>query len=623
MADRTQNHDQATEGAAAMPRPRRIGARAGGWIGARIADALGGLLTGALARAARSPAMAALLVAAVTLAAALPGLTALPPTDRDEARFVQASRQMVQSGDPVDIRFQDEPRWKKPAGIYWAQSAAVIGAGAAAGRDVSGDIWPYRLPSALGALVAALGSLWAFSPLIGRRAATVAGLIVGTSLILATEATIAKTDAALLGAVTLAMGAYLRLLALARDDAGTGAASDARRLSLLFWGLIGVGALLKGPIVLIPPFGAALALCAAERSLRPLAAMGWRWGPLLAIAMAAPWYVAIGIRTDGAFFQEALIKDLAGKIAEGKESHGAPPGLYLGLLWAIFWPWAPLLLAAAPWIWRMRRCAEVLILLAWAIPTWVLFEITPTKLPHYVMPAFPAMAALIALWLAETPDDPAAARWRRNAPAALFAVVGGALALGAIFGPAIIQTVGELPLDMRAAGLAALFGALALWPLRNGARALARGAWARALGPALAAALLIYPAVLQWALPSLTFGFPSVLMAQTAQPWTACLGAPPATHSYREPSLVFLQGRGTLLLDDAAAAAHLADAPGAAIWVEDRRRPAFDAALAAHPGAAAQELGAVRAFNPNRGKVTVIRLLARAGDPAVAACAAR
>lgn len=603
-------------GAAAMPRPltrlRRAGARLIAWITERIAGALGAALSALLSGADRSRLIAALLVGGIALLAALPGLTTLPPTDRDEARFVQASRQMVESGDLVDIRFQDQPRWKKPAGIYWTQSGAVIAATAVSGRDASGAIWPYRLPSVLGAIAAALGTLWAMGPLIGRRAATLAGLMMATSLILATEATIAKTDAALLGAVALSMGAYLRLLA---------GAADARRLSLLFWAVIGVGALLKGPIVLIPPFGAALVLCAVDRSLRPLAAMGWRWGPLLALVIASPWYVAIGIRTDGAFFQEALMKDLVGKIAEGKESHGAPPGLYLGLAPAIFWPWAPLLLAATPWIWASRKRRQVLVLLAWAIPTWLVFEATPTKLPHYVMPAFPALAALIALWLTDRPAEHGAPRWRRIIPAVLFAAVGGALALAAIVGPTLVQGLAGLPLDLRAAVWAAAFGALALWPVRRGTLALARGAWARAVGPALAAALLLYPAVLQWGLPSMTFGFPSVLMERVSAPWTACVGTPPATVSYREPSLVFLQGRATALLPDADAAAHLAGAQGAMVWVEDRRRAKFDAALAAHPDAAVQELGAITAFNPNRGKTTVIRLLALEGDAIVAACA--
>jgi len=69
----------------------------------------------------RGPLLAALLA----LIAGLPSLLLLPPLDRDESRYAQATSQMLESGDYVDIRFQDEPRWKKPVGIYWMQAAAV------------------------------------------------------------------------------------------------------------------------------------------------------------------------------------------------------------------------------------------------------------------------------------------------------------------------------------------------------------------------------------------------------------------------------------------------------------------------------------------------------------------
>jgi hypothetical protein len=55
----------------------------------------------------------------------LPGFFNIPPIDRDEARFAQATKQMVETGDFVDIRFQDDVRYKKPVGIYWLQAAAV------------------------------------------------------------------------------------------------------------------------------------------------------------------------------------------------------------------------------------------------------------------------------------------------------------------------------------------------------------------------------------------------------------------------------------------------------------------------------------------------------------------
>ncbi|MDO5705364.1 MAG: hypothetical protein Q4G49_09880 [Paracoccus sp. (in: a-proteobacteria)] len=77
--------------------------------------------------AARTPGGLHLLAVAVLML--LPGLAALPVTDRDDARFVQSGRQMVASGNPVVIRFHDEARHKKPVGIYWAQSLAALASG--------------------------------------------------------------------------------------------------------------------------------------------------------------------------------------------------------------------------------------------------------------------------------------------------------------------------------------------------------------------------------------------------------------------------------------------------------------------------------------------------------------
>ncbi|RWE79913.1 MAG: glycosyltransferase family 39 protein, partial [Mesorhizobium sp.] len=71
------------------------------------------------------------------------GLASLPPVDRDESRFVQATKQMVETGDYVDIRLQDVTRYKKPIGIYWLQSAAV----ALSGEGAAAPIWVYRLVS--------------------------------------------------------------------------------------------------------------------------------------------------------------------------------------------------------------------------------------------------------------------------------------------------------------------------------------------------------------------------------------------------------------------------------------------------------------------------------------------
>ena len=76
----------------------------------------------------------------------------IPPLDRDEARFAQASKQMLQTGDYITVRFQDELRAKKPAGIYWLQSTFAHFLGA-------DDISSYRFVNLL-ALLASVFALY-------------------------------------------------------------------------------------------------------------------------------------------------------------------------------------------------------------------------------------------------------------------------------------------------------------------------------------------------------------------------------------------------------------------------------------------------------------------------------
>src|SRR5437763_13471904 len=142
-----------------------------------------------------------LLLAGFCLLLYAPGVAAIPPLDRDEARFAQATRQMLETGDFLRIRFQDEARNKKPAGIYWLQGAAV----SAFSDPASTAIWPYRLPSLLGGIVAAL-LIFAFGkalfgdpiePAMARRIGMIAATLLASALGVVVEAHIAKTDAAL------------------------------------------------------------------------------------------------------------------------------------------------------------------------------------------------------------------------------------------------------------------------------------------------------------------------------------------------------------------------------------------------------------------------------------------
>lgn len=546
------------------------------------------------------------LVSLVSALVLVPGLASLPVTDRDEARFVQASKQMLETGDLVDIRFQDRPRWKKPVGIYWLQA----GAAKIAGGGVEAPIWAYRLPSVLGAWLAVLLTLWAARPLLGPRGATVAGLMMATSLLLVAEGHIAKTDAALAASAAAVLGGLVHIF-LGKGRWGA---------ALVFWLGIAAAILLKGPVV--PAIAiAALAGLGWHRDTRPgLRRLGALWGVPLVIALVSPWLVAIWQVSDGAFFAESLGRDMGAKLISGQEKHWGPPGLYFALLWVTLWPWAALLPGAAAALWADRRSARAVFLAAWVVPFWLILEIVPTKLPHYVLPLYPALA-LLAAWAVAT--GPAPPRWACKTAEVLTVLPGLAIVLAIPGLPlfaslaALWQLEGEKLITLLSSGIsrpALLLAVPAGILILIAGRAAARGELLRQTAAGVAAAILLYPAILQFALPGLGTAFPSPRLAALINQYRPCASAPAWSVGYHEPSLVFLTETGLRTADPKGAVKALATDPGTLLLVEDRWRPK---SLPPHVVRAV-----VTYFNPNRGKYFTARLLTQ-DHPRWAACTKR
>ncbi|MGY3490230.1 4-amino-4-deoxy-L-arabinose transferase-like glycosyltransferase [Bradyrhizobium sp. USDA 4011] len=321
----------------------------------------------------------------------LPGFFTIPPIDRDEVRFAQATKQMVESGDFVDIRFQDDVRYKKPVGIYWMQAAALKTISALGVPRAQVRIWVYRLPSLIGAVGAVLLTYWTALAFVTRQGAVLAALMMASCVLLGVEARLAKTDAMLLLTVTAAMGAMARVyLSWQR---GEDPAHPSWGPPAIFWTALAVGILLKGPLILMFVGLAMAGLAILDRS----AAWFWRmrpvWGLMWTLVLVLPWFVLIFLRAGETFFADSVGGDMLSKLG-AQESHGAPPGLYLLLFWITFWPGAPLAGLAAPAVWRARREPGAQFLLAWLIPSWIVFEAVLTKLPHYVLPLYPAIAIL-------------------------------------------------------------------------------------------------------------------------------------------------------------------------------------------------------------------------------------
>ncbi len=539
----------------------------------------------------RGPVLAAL----IALFAGLPVLALLPPLDRDESRYAQATSQMLESGDYVDIRFQDDPRWKKPVGIYWMQALAV----AATSQVENRDIQPYRIPSILGAMMAAAAVAWVGQAMFGNRAGFLSGAIMGASFLLSTEAGIAKTDAMLCGAVTLAMAGLARIYLASK--AGE---TPLRPHKLMFWFGLGLSILIKGPIGLIVIAPAMLAVSAWDRDFRWLKRLGWGWGLPLVALLVGPWAIAITIATDGGFWREAIAGDLAPKIAGGHESHGAPPGYYLLGALVMFFPATLLLPAALSTGWSRRAEPAIRFLVCWLVPAWIIFELTPTKLVHYTLPAYGALALLAGAALTRPIGN-----LSRYAGAALTVLVGVLLAAGVVYGlteygKSTAQTWATITIVF--AVLAALIGAFLLMHRAAVTAVLVSIVLGVIAHGALAGTLR------QLRPLSVSPQLNKALYAADLHPRQGRPG-PVAITGYHEPSFVFLTGRDTELASPEEAAQALAE--GRPAIVEGREAEAFQAATA-RIGVIGRAVGEVRGYNYSQGDDVDLILYAPPGEGA-------
>lgn len=536
---------------------------------------------------------AALFALLLTLVIVLPGQATIPPIDRDEARFAQATRQMVETGDYVDIRFLDVPRHLQPAGIYWLQAASVQALGDTEVRA----IWPHRVPSWLSAIATVFLTWWIGGLLFGREAGRIAAALMGTCFIFAVEAHIAKIDSTLCAVTLLAQAALARAF-MARETS--------QKLSpwwaALFWSALGFGVLLKGPVMVLVTGGTILGLIAMERRVKWLGLLQPLWGVPLMLLVAAPWYIAIGLATDGQFFRTALGYSVAGKVVGAHQNHGGPIGYHALLFTGMFWPGSLFGLLAIPFAWIERRTPAVRFAIAWIVPAWIVFELSGTKLPHYTLPLLPAVAMLSAAAIQKAGD----AKWFGRPR--LFAA---AAALWLVF--AFVLTVGvpgvRLELQRDEAYLPLMIGVAALFLSGLTLALVAQGRARAGVAAMMAAATLTAIGNFGLTLPGLSQVFMSPRVMALVRDAAPCPTSKLALLEYHEPSLVFLNGSDTVLsrTPDEFAAHFAADRACAIGLVGEPLRADFLTA-AAKAGVTAVELGVIEGFNHNDGDTNRLTL---------------
>ncbi|MBX3363476.1 MAG: glycosyltransferase family 39 protein [Phycisphaeraceae bacterium] len=578
-----------------------------------IAD-VGSRLTVWRIRAAQwnSPA-AAMGIIVFGLILALPGIFALPPIDRDESRFAQASRQMLEAETLegwVVPRIMERPRLNKPPLIYWLQAATV---GVCTGGDSARDaIWMYRLPS-VAAFVGILLVVWRLGAwMYDARVGAAAALILGTSPVFMWEARQARADMVMVFFTTLAMAMLWRIWR-----------NDARRLApaITLWTAVALGVLTKGPIT-------PMVVLLAASTLRVLTPGRWRgrmiwWlGIAMTFALVAPW-VALVMREVGTREYLSIITDeTLGRAGEAKEGHSGPPGYHIIHGLGLFWPGAMLIgiglcraclrsrgeLANAPrrglaTVLRMSARRPETFLLAWIVPSWLIFEVVSTKLPHYTMPLYPALAIISARMLMWAFGN----TWRPG-PWQLVGIAAwgifGILALSA--GPALLAELGEPNRTARIAGWtgsAMILGTgivLATWLVRR------RFARAAVLGISMMAAFGIIGIGL--VLPGISRPWTTGRLVAELEKLDPALAVPIAGADYNEDSLIF-QTRGRVRRIRAADIDNwLHEHPeGLVIVHHDRAKAAPDLEILSPP---------VSGYNYSRGRpVEVVIVRRRPGTP--------
>ncbi len=306
--------------------------------------------------------------------------------DRDEPRFARAAIEMARTGDWLVPRLEGAPRTAKPPLTYWlmAASMAIAGPSAAAARCWS--------PLAL-----ALAGV--FTALLGRRVGSAAiGMRAMWMTTLAplplVEGTAATTDAILLAAIAAALLAGVALVQNPRSVAA----------ALGLFTALTAAQLTKGPVGLIVPL-AVIGTVAARHGGRSDARRIWTGLALPAacsLAIFGGWLLLAANATGGQFSREFIGREVIGRALASREGHGVPwlaaPFYYPAVLAIGFLPWSLFAPAAIRRIrdgWRAHDLLTTVGVVGVVVPV-VLFTLTATKLPHYVLPAFPAMAVLCA-----------------------------------------------------------------------------------------------------------------------------------------------------------------------------------------------------------------------------------
>ena len=334
------------------------------------------------------------------------GTWSLPLIDRDEPRFAEASREMIERGDYLVPYFNSQLRLDKPPLTYWAQVASY--------HIFGENDFAARFPSAIAAALTALSILAWGRRMGGEKLGWWAAIIFTLSLQTFVHAKAAVADMWLVLFMTLAHWTGYELIQRPTPNAQRPTPNSERinkpsnikhQTSFWWWMFylsLALGFLAKGPIAWTPLATVAVVII-YTRNWQSVWSFKFVPGILLTIAVVALWGIPALIQTHGEFFSIGIGRHVVGRSFTTLEGHGASSlGMYLLLLpfyfitvFISFFPWSIKLPWLAKDLWRHRDSSDNYLLSGIAV-VFIIFSLVKTKLPHYTLPAFPLLGLLLA-----------------------------------------------------------------------------------------------------------------------------------------------------------------------------------------------------------------------------------
>jgi 4-amino-4-deoxy-L-arabinose transferase-like glycosyltransferase len=455
------------------------------------------------------------------------GLGSFPLMDPDEGRNAEVAREMAATGDWAVPHLNGLPYLDKPVLYFAAAAACIRGLGATAAAA--------RLPALLFTLATAALAWWAARRFWGHPAAEVAALAAASSPLAVGFSRAVIFDSALSFFVSAATLCFLLAIEAASREAS-------RRPAALAWVAMGFGILTKGPVALVLPLLVAVPFGLWRRAARRLFPLA---GPLLLLAVVAPWLVAMSVRVPG-FLTYALVTETMARVATGQLNRTAPFWYFLPIVVAGTFPWV----LALPGVVRERLRRRdgggldprTVFLILWLVLPLAFFSLSQSKRAQYVLPLV-VPAALLLASACEAGRRLPRLRTLAAAEGGLGALLLAAASLPAVVGHVDARIRAAVPGGARMVAISLLIAALAAVLLGRARRSAA----------AASAAVLALPLL---AMPAIGHGLVAAIAeVRSSRAIVASLPGPPerfrlfSVGAY-SPSLSFYMRQNTVMFTD-------------------------------------------------------------------------